>query len=296
MEDLHVRTRSDAEPSDALEPARAPAVPRILRAARSLAFIAIYFFGYLMLYLGLGQRLVVWPLVTLVPSIRRRVVGGWLRLHAFGTLAVARTLGGLRLSVRGRIPAEPVVVLMNHQSVLDIPLGISMIPGPYPIIPTRARYRHGLPGISPLVRLARYPVLSQRRPIPADEVAALERLGDEVAAGLQSALIFPEGHRSRTGEIGRFMTTGLKLVLARAPRPVYCIVADGMWRSRTFADAAFRFAGTRIDAVVLGPFTPPADPSRFDAFIGELRDRMVAALDELRRPEARRSEDRPDLS
>lgn len=291
-----MRTRSDARPSDALEPTRAPAVPRILRAARSLAFIATYFLFYLMIFLGLGQRLVVWPLVTLFPSIRRRVVGWWLRLHARGTLAVARVLGGLRLTIRGRIPPEPVVVLMNHQSVLDIPLGIHMIPGPHPIIPTRARYQRGLPGISPLVRLARYPVLSQKRPTPPEEIAALERLADEVAAGLQSALIFPEGHRSRTGELGRFMTTGIKLVLARAPRPVYCIVADGMWRSRTFADAAFRFAGTRIDAVVLGPFTPPADPSRFDAFIGELRDRMAAALDELRRPEARPQEDRPDLS
>jgi hypothetical protein len=55
-----------------------------------------------------------------------------------------------------------------------------------------------------------------------------------------------------------------------------------MWRSRTFADAAFRFAGTRVEAIVLGPFTVPADSARVEAFIDELRVRMIAALRELR--------------
>jgi 1-acyl-sn-glycerol-3-phosphate acyltransferase len=273
---------------DSVGPGAAPAVgasprsPRAGRAARSLAFIAIYCL-YLSFVMGLGQRLVLWPLMALLPRRRRALVRWWLRAHARGTLGLARALAGLRLTMRGSIPREPVVVVMNHQSVLDIPLGILMIPGPYPLIPTRDRYRRGIPGIAPLARLARFPFISQGRTASREELVALRAAAESVARGDQSLLIFPEGHRSRDGELADFMKSGLKLVLARARRPVYCIVADGMWRSRTFADAALRFADTRIDGVVLGPFAVPDDTRALDAFIDELRDRMAAALHALRR-------------
>lgn len=258
-----------------------PTLPRAAGAARSLAFFTT-FFAYLMLGIGIGQRVAVLPLLALFPQRRDAIVRRWLRAQARATLALASTVGGLRYRVGGSIPAEPVVVLMNHQSVLDIPLGIYMVPGPYPIIPTRARYRKGIPGISPLARLARYPFVTQRRPAPRSELIAIGRAADEVAAGHASMLIFPEGHRSRDGEIAEFMRSGLKLVLTRARRPVYCIVADGMWRVRTMADVAFRFSGTRVDATVLGPYEAPADPGALDAFIDGLRGDMAAALHRLR--------------
>ncbi|MEJ7812173.1 MAG: lysophospholipid acyltransferase family protein [Gemmatimonadaceae bacterium] len=257
-----------------------PVVPRAIRAVRSGAFIVVYFL-YLSLVMGLGQRIVIWPLITLFPSRRRAVTRAWLRFHARATFALARSLASVRLTVRGAIGPEACVVAMNHQSVLDIPLGISLVPGPYPIIPTRARYGRGIPGISPLTRLARFPLVSQGRTATRQELLALRDAADQVARGEQSLLIFPEGHRTRDGSIGDFMKSGLKLILARARAPVYCVVADGMWHARTIADATFRFADTSVHAVVLGPFAPP-EAAQLDAFIDELHDRMVAALAELR--------------
>ncbi|MDQ3698249.1 MAG: 1-acyl-sn-glycerol-3-phosphate acyltransferase [Gemmatimonadota bacterium] len=256
--------------------------PRLARAARSLSFIAIYCL-YLTFAVGLGQRVVVLPLITLFPRRRRAITRWWLGAHARGTLALARALSGVRLTIRGSIPSEPIVAVMNHQSLLDIPLGIALIPGPYPLIPTRDRYRQGIPGVSQLARLARFPFVSQGRTARREELVSLRRAAEQVAAGEQSLLIFPEGHRTRDGEITDFMKPGLKLVLARARRPVYCIVADGMWRSRTFADAALRFAGSRIHGVILGPFAAPSDANELDAFIDEIRARMIGALHDLRR-------------
>ena len=255
---------------------------RLAHALRSVVFFVVYFV-FLTVVMGLGQRLVVWPLVTLAPARRRAVVGAWLRFNARATFALARALAGVRLSVRGAIPPESVVVVMNHQSVLDIPLGVLLIPGPYPIIPTRDRYGRGIPGISPLTRLARFPLVTHGKTATRQELVALRALADEVARGEQSLLIFPEGHRSRDGDIDPFMKSGLKLILARARRPVYCIVADGMWHVPTFAAAAVRFAGTSIRAAVIGPFHAPAGAAELDAFIDAIRDRMIEALDGLRR-------------
>jgi 1-acyl-sn-glycerol-3-phosphate acyltransferase len=216
-----------------------------------------------------------------MPRRRRSIIRAWLRAHSRSTLAMARLLANVRVTVRGAIPPESCIVVMNHQSVLDIPVGITLVSGPYPLIPTRNRYKRGIPGISPLGRLAGFPYVAQKRVLSRAELAALSAAADQVARGEQSLLIFPEGHRTRDGSIGRFMRSGLRIILARAKRPVYCIVADGMVHARTFADALVRFADTDVRVVILGPFPPP-DEASVDDFIDVLHERMVTALEQLR--------------
>ena len=270
-----------AAPADApaLEPAPASRMTRAYRAARSLIFLLVFFVHLLVVIAG-GQRLVILPLLKLFPRHGTRIRRAWLRLHAIVTTGLARTLGGMRLRVRGAIPRESVVVVMNHQSVMDIPVGVLLIPGPYPIIPTRDRYSRGVPGIATLVRLLRFPIVTQKRENLRTELPAIAEAADGAARGENSMLIFAEGHRTRDGQIGPFMRTGLRLVIERAKRPVYCIVADGLWHARTTFDAATGFAGATCSVHILGPFQPPS--SNIDEFIEGLRDRMVAELAAMR--------------
>lgn len=250
---------------------------------RSSAFLFAYTI-YLMLAMGLGQRVLLWPAIWLFPRRRRRMVRAWLRFHARRTLGMARVIANVRLSVRGEIPPESCIVVMNHQSVLDIPIGLSLVPGPYPLIPTRDRYKWGIPGISPLGRLARFPFLSQKRVLSRAELAALLSAAEQVASGEQSLLIFPEGHRSRDGGLGRFMRNGLRIFLSRVERPVYCVVARGMVNARTFADGLANFANLDIRVRISGPIAPPSpgsDDDTVDAFIDSLRERMLDMLAEL---------------
>jgi 1-acyl-sn-glycerol-3-phosphate acyltransferase len=236
---------------------------------------------YLLLVLGAPQRLIIWPLVTLLPSRRRAILRRWLQFHARATVRLIRGVGNVRVSVQGAVAPESCIVLMNHQSILDIPLAIFLVPGPYPLIPTAARYARGIPGISPLMRLAGMPLLSRGRVATRRELRALRAAADRVARGEHSFLIFPEGHRSHDGRLLPFRTPGLRFVLRRARRPVYCAVVDGIAHTRTVAAAALRIADTTARVVILGPFAPPADGD-LDAFIESLRDRMAATLAELR--------------
>ena len=261
-------------------PAPASRVTRAYRAARSLIFL-LAFSVYLLIVIAGGNRFLIPPLIKLLPRHDLRIRRAWLRLHAIVTTGLARTLGGMRLEVQGAIPRESVVVVMNHQSVMDIPVGVLLIPGPYPIIPTRDRYaRASVPGMPSLIRLLRYPVVSQKRENIRTELPAIAEAADSTARGETSMLIFAEGHRTRDGQIGPFMRTGLRLVLERARRPVYCIVADGLWHARTTFDAATGFAGATCSVRILGPFTPAS--SNLDDFIESLRDRMVVELEAMR--------------
>ena len=249
------------------------------RAARSLIFLLVFSL-HLLIIIAAGQRLVILPLLKLFPRHGLRIRRAWLRFQAIATTGLARGLGGMRLRVQGAIPRESVVVVMNHQSVMDIPVGVLLIPGPYPIIPTRVRYSQRVPGISTLVHLLRFPVVTQQRENLRAELAAIAEAADATARGDNSMLIFAEGHRTRDGQIGPFMRTGLRLVLERAKRPVYCIVADGLWHARTTFDAATGFAGATCSVRILGPFLPPTGD--VDSFIDSLRDRMIAELGAMR--------------
>jgi 1-acyl-sn-glycerol-3-phosphate acyltransferase len=271
-------------PGQTHQPAKLDAHPaQVGRGLRSGAFVAL-FACYSIFFIGLGQRLIVWPIVTLFPRRRTAVVRVWLRMQAFATLAMARLVAGVRLTVRGTIPPRSCIVVMNHQSVLDIPLGVSLIRGPQVVIPTRDRYRRGVPGISPLVRLAGFPIVSQKRSISRDELQGLSDAADLVARGERTLLIFPEGHRTRDGAIGRFMRSGLRIMLARTSGPVYCVVADGMTEARTTADALTGFARAEVRVTILGPFTleGPATPDAVDTFMESVRQRMVDTLAAMR--------------
>jgi 1-acyl-sn-glycerol-3-phosphate acyltransferase len=253
---------------------------RGLRALQSLLFFAVYAL-FLIFFFGLVQRVVVWPIVLLLPARRNDVVGAWFRLLAHSTLALARVIADVRLEVSGSVPAGSCVAVMNHQSLLDIPIAYSLVSRPYPVIPTRRLYFRGIPGVSPLLRLARAPVVDQTREAARSDVKSIAAAVEEVAAGRLSLLIFPEGHRTDDGEVSPFMTGGLRVILGRAGRPVYLIVVDGLWHARTTAEALFNFAGTRAKVVVAGPLDPP-EKGAADAFIAGLESRMRAMLAAIR--------------
>jgi 1-acyl-sn-glycerol-3-phosphate acyltransferase len=265
-------------------PAETSWLRRSTRPLRSAAFFALYFV-YLICPFGIGNRLLgLWA--RLRPARRRMLVGAWFRFLADTTLGLARLLANVRLSVEGTIPDEACVVVMNHQSLLDIPIAYSLVRGPYPLIPTRRRYARGIPGVSPLVRLARLPLIGQDRTSARADIKALAAAATEVLRGEQSLLIFPEGHRTRDGSISPFMKSGLRVVLERAQRPVYLVVEDGLWHARTTAEAIFRFADTSGCVAVVGPIDPPAK-GEVDGFIDSLEERMATTLLALRTTEPR---------
>lgn len=241
---------------------------------------------FITLVMGGGQRLLIIPLCRLRPSASTRIFAAWIRFMGRSTLALLQRLAGVRLTVDGQTGAHSCIVLMNHQSLLDIPIGAVTVRGPLPLIPTRRRYARGIPGVSVYVRNAGFPLISQSREDRKADLAGMLEAARRTAAGETSLLIFPEGHRSKDGSILPFMPGGLQIALSRASRPVYCIVGDGMWRIRTFADMFTRIADTRVQVRVLGPFDPPATAEDIPAFIEDLRARMIQTLEELRRTDA----------
>ena len=236
---------------------------------------------YIVVFMGFVQRFILVPLAWVFPVLTRRLLIPWGHFQSRVPLALLRTIAGVRVTVEGAIGPENRLVIMNHQSLLDILLGVRFIPG-MTIIPARTRYQYGIPGISVYLRLCEFPVISQTRKDLRADMKMLEQAAERARRGEATILIFPEGHRTRDGNILPFMTRGLRLVLSRAPLPVYCIVGDGMWHIRTLADAVLRVADSHIRVRIIGPFHPPAEDSDMPAFLESVRERMIATLEDIR--------------
>jgi 1-acyl-sn-glycerol-3-phosphate acyltransferase len=247
-----------------------------LRSALSVAAIVVW----LMLG-GLYQRIVVYPPALLWPRRRPAFTSPYFRGMSRVILALLRA-GGARMTRTGTVPTDaPVLILMNHQSLLDI-LVAGLMSVPYgPAYVTRKRYEYGAPSISPNLRLLGCPIVD-----PEDRKQAL-RVMREAARRLEHGLvIFPEGHRTRDGEIGEWKTAGVVSVLRERRLPVYLIVTDGFWSARRFVDFVFGVDQIRGQTVVMGPFEPPAHRDALPAFVDSLRERMVERLARLRRDDA----------
>ena len=98
-------------------------------------------------------------------------------------------------------------------------------------------------------------------------------------------LIFPEGHRSRDGQLLPF-ENGPRVILRERRMPVYLIASDGWFVAGSLKDLVLNMHRIAGRAEVLGPFEPPESDRELEAFVDSLRDRIAERLDSFRRSDA----------
>lgn len=251
---------------------------RGLRAVRSLVAMSLCLL-LLGLVAPLTLYLIVVPWITLRPSQAKRVGAAWVSWLARSLTFLMRG-GGARFKFEGEIDCnQPSVVIMNHQSLLDIPPLINILKQQLPRFVVRAKYARGIPTVSRAIRFIDCIPVDPKRE-RAGAVLALQRAARE---GLQHAvLVYPEGHRSRDGEVLPFRPAGLTALLQGKPLPVWIIVNDGLWRLRTLGDTFFALGTVRCRMKVIGPVMSPEDPADLPAFIEEQRQILIRELAKMR--------------
>jgi 1-acyl-sn-glycerol-3-phosphate acyltransferase len=141
------------------------------------------------------------------------------RFWAFISLKVA----GITVSVEGAEHARqpPYILMVNHQSALDISVLLAAMPVPFKFIARSSLFRIPLFGWA--IRRARY--ISIDRDNPREALKAIEEAGGRIREGM-TVLIFPEGTRSKDGTLQPFLKGGFFLA-ARAQVPVVPVAIIG---------------------------------------------------------------------
>ncbi len=110
---------------------------------------------------------------------------------------------------------QPLIIVTNHQSMYDIPPIIWHMRKYHPKFVSKIELGKGIPSVSYNLRHGGSVLINRKD--PKQSIAQLEKLGNYIEAHNRSAVIFPEGTRSRTGEPKPFRTTGLKVLMKNAP-------------------------------------------------------------------------------
>lgn len=121
------------------------------------------------------------------------------------------------------------VMISNHQSLLDIPLIGGILFTNLPKYVAKKELASGIPAISLNLKHGQHAIIDREN--PGQAIGEIQGLGERSQARGTSAVIFPEGTRSRDGHVKRFKRAGTMTLMAAAPDlEVVPIALSGSWR------------------------------------------------------------------
>jgi 1-acyl-sn-glycerol-3-phosphate acyltransferase len=148
------------------------------------------------------------------------------------TLIGVFRISGVEVVVEGRdgfAPRGGFIFVSNHQSMYDVPIFGGLLPRNYPKYVAKKELARGLPSVSLNLRHGGNALIDRDHRDQAME--AIAEMASEAERRDVSVVIFPEGTRSRAGELGDFRVGGLAAIMEAAPNlPIIPTVIDGSWR------------------------------------------------------------------
>lgn len=128
------------------------------------------------------------------------------------------------------IPVEkPCIFVANHQGMFDIPPIIWYLRKHHPKFVSKKELGKGIPGISFNLRHGGSALIDRKNPKQA--VVTISRFAEYLKKSNRSAVIFPEGTRSRTGKPKKFAETGLQILFKKMPNAlVVPITVNNSWK------------------------------------------------------------------
>lgn len=149
---------------------------------------------------------------------------------------------------------QPIIVLSNHQSALDIPAVVLGFRQKYMRFVAKQSLGKGIPSVSHNLKVGGSALINRSNPRQA--ISEIARLGKLTEQECSAVSIFPEGTRSKDGTMRPFQSSGVTTLLRYIPSAVVVPVAiEGHYE---FGKNGFYPLpwGTRMTYTALSPIDP----------------------------------------
>jgi len=135
-----------------------------------------------------------------------------------------------KIEGRENIPTGvPIIFVANHQGMYDIIGMIWYLRKFHPKFVSKVELGKGIPSVSYNLRHGGSVLIDRKDPKQA--IPAIKGLSEYIEKHKRSAVIFPEGTRSKTGKPKEFAHTGLKLLCKYAPSAyIVPITINNSWK------------------------------------------------------------------
>ncbi|MEM7483935.1 MAG: lysophospholipid acyltransferase family protein [Bacteroidota bacterium] len=139
-----------------------------------------------------------------------------------------------RFENTNKIPTNrPLIIVSNHQSMYDIPPIIWHMRKHHPKFVSKIELGKGIPSVSFNLRHGGSALIDRKD--SKQSIQELRKLGAYIEKYNRSAVIFPEGTRSRTGVPKKFHATGLKILMKNAPSALIVPISiNNSWKLLRF--------------------------------------------------------------
>lgn len=128
------------------------------------------------------------------------------------------------------IPTDkPCIIVANHQGMYDIPPIIWYMRKHHAKFVSKKELGHGIPSISFNLRHGGSVLIDRKN--KREAMVKMAKFADYLNKTKHSAVIFPEGTRSRTGEPKKFAVSGLQLLFKKMPDALIVpITINNSWK------------------------------------------------------------------
>ena len=169
---------------------------------------------------------------------------------------------------------RPIIIVSNHQSMYDIPAVVCGFKKYYPRFISKIELSKNLPSISHNLKHGKSALIDRAN--ATQSVKEIFKLGRLIQENNHAACIFPEGTRSKTGRVKKFMPAGIHTLLRAAPSAVIVpFVIDG--HSQLMAKGFFPLTfGQKISYTVLDPIEPKDKP--IEELVNQVHDSIKKSL------------------
>ena len=124
---------------------------------------------------------------------------------------------------------KPLIFVSNHQSLFDIMGFVWFFRKFHPKFVSKIELGKGIPSISFNLNHGGSVLIDRKNPKQA--LPAIKKLGEYIETNCRSAVIFPEGTRSKNGKPKRFSPNGVKILCKYAPSAyIVPVTINNSWK------------------------------------------------------------------
>lgn len=173
------------------------------------------------------------------------------------------------------VQGVPYIFVSNHQSIFDISPIEWYLNKFHPKFISKIELGKGIPSVSYNLQKGGSVLIDRKDPRQA--LPQIKKLGQYIETHKRSAVIFPEGTRSRDGKLKNFHDTGIKTLIKFAPSAqIVPITINNSWK--LVKNGSFPLTlGVKFKVHV----HPPIDPKEmeFEELMSQIRSRIQSKLE-----------------